>query len=120
MFNICVLFNHIEHTYSIEHNMVYYQKVVILPVLVTTYLPYPFILPWFSLANLVLPTRPSSTALPLTGYFISDIPTFSLYLFVKHDYTTSSYQQCPHDDFGVYRFFSHLFTAMDCIFHHIL
>ena len=26
----------------------------------------------------------------------------------------------PHDDFGVYRFFSHLFTAMDCIFHHIL
>ena len=74
VFNICVLFNHIEHTYSIEHNMVYYQKVVILPVLVTTYLPYPFILPWFSLANLVQPTRPSSTALLLAGYFLSSLP----------------------------------------------
>ncbi len=56
-----------------KHNL-HYQKVVILPVLVTTHLPYPFILPCFSLANLVQPTRLSSTALLLAGYFISSLP----------------------------------------------
>ena len=56
-----------------KHNL-HYQKVVILPVLVTTHLPYTFILPCFSLANLVQPTRLSSTALLLAGYFISSLP----------------------------------------------
>lgn len=35
-----------------KHNL-HHQKVVILPVLVTTHLPYTFILPCFSFANLV-------------------------------------------------------------------
>ena len=52
----------------------YYQKVVILPLFVTTIFPYHFILPCFSLANLVQPTRPSSIALLLTGYFLSSLP----------------------------------------------
>ena len=50
-----------------KHNL-HYQKVVILPVLVTTHLPYTFILPCFSLANLVQPTRLSSTALLLAEF----------------------------------------------------
>lgn len=43
----------------------YYQKVVILPLFVTKIFSYPFILPCFSFANLVQPTRLSSTALLL-------------------------------------------------------
>ena len=60
--------------YAGSNRSLYYQKAVILPVLVTTHLPYPFILPCFSLANLVQPTRLSSTALLLAGYFISSLP----------------------------------------------
>ena len=52
----------------------YYQKVVILPLFVTKIFSYPFILPCFSLANLVQSTRQSSTALLLGGYFISSLP----------------------------------------------
>ena len=58
-------------TVIMNKRTLYYQKVVILPIFVTTILPYHFILPWFSLANLVQPTKPSSTALLLTACFIS-------------------------------------------------
>ena len=61
-------------TVIMNKRTLYYQKVVILPIFVTTILPYHFILPWFSLANLVQPTRLSSTALLLAGYFISSLP----------------------------------------------
>ena len=61
-------------TVIMNKRTLYYQKVVKLPLFVTTIFPYHFILPWFSLANLVQPTRPSSTALLLAGYFISSLP----------------------------------------------
>ena len=61
-------------TVIMNKRTLYYQKVVILPIFVTTILPYHFILPWFSLANLVQPTRPSSIALLLAGYFLSSLP----------------------------------------------
>ena len=61
-------------TVIMKKRTLYYQKVVILPLFVTTILPYRFILPWFSLANLVQPTRPSSIALLLAGYFLSSLP----------------------------------------------
>ena len=61
-------------TVIMNKRTLYYQKVVILPLFVTTILPYHFILPWFSLANLVQPTRLASIALLLAGYFLSSLP----------------------------------------------
>ena len=45
----------------------HYQKVVILPVLVTTHLPYTFILPCFYLENIVNPPKKNKK---LEDYFI--------------------------------------------------
>ena len=73
-------------TVIMNKRTLYYQKVVILPLFVTTIFPYHFILPWFSLANLVQPTRPSSIALLLAGYFLSSLPPIKIGVFRRNDH----------------------------------